>query len=82
VGCPNERTRERFIRRATWASDEFPAGFRGEAASGLQWAAFNLSDFPNNGTGRDGCEMRLAAPRIASALVVRGAVLAEVLAAV
>lgn len=36
---------------------------------------------PSYGTGRDGCEMRSAASRVTSALVVRSAVLAEMLAA-
>lgn len=40
------RARELFIGQAAWTSDVFPAGFRGEAATGLQWAAFNVSDFP------------------------------------
>lgn len=37
--------------------------------------------FPSYGTGRDGCEMRSATSRVTSALMVRSAVLAEILAA-
>jgi hypothetical protein len=75
------RARGLLIGQAAWASDLFPAGFRGEAATGLQWAAINLSDFHQSsyGTGRDGCEMRSAASRVTNALVVMSAVLAEIL---
>lgn len=38
------RARELLIGRAAWSSDVFPAGFRGEAATGLRQAAINLSD--------------------------------------
>lgn len=75
------RARELFIGQAARASDAFRLDFAARLRLGYNGLQLKSPTFPSYGTGRDGCEMRSAASRVTSALVVRSAVPAEILAA-